>query len=34
MHAEVKDPDDKIILSRVYSAEGNRFESNTVLSQS
>lgn len=22
MHAEVKDPDDKVILSRVYSAEG------------
>lgn len=23
MHVEVKDPDDKEILSRVYSAEGN-----------
>lgn len=22
MHAEVKDPDDKIVLSRIYSAEG------------
>lgn len=22
MHTEVKDPDDKIILSRVYNAEG------------
>lgn len=25
MHAEVKDPDDKVLLSRVYSAEGNLF---------
>lgn len=24
MHVEVKDPDDKEILSRVYSAEGNQ----------
>lgn len=23
MHVEVKDPDDKIVLSRVYSSEGN-----------
>lgn len=23
MHVEVKDPDDKVILSRVYSSEGN-----------
>lgn len=25
MHAEVKDPEDKELLSRVYSAEGNLF---------
>lgn len=25
MHVEVKDPDDKMVLSRVYSAEGNTF---------
>lgn len=24
MHVEVKDPDDKVILSRVYSAEGKK----------
>lgn len=24
MHVEVKDPDDKILLSRVYSSEGNQ----------
>lgn len=23
MHVEVKDPDDKMVLSRVYSAEGD-----------
>lgn len=22
MHAEIKDPDEKIVLSRIYSAEG------------
>lgn len=26
MHVEVKDPDDKIVLSRVYSSEGTMFE--------
>lgn len=25
MHVEVKDPDDKVILSRVYSSEGKIF---------
>lgn len=24
MHVEVKDPDDKMVLSRVYSAEGKK----------
>lgn len=34
MHVEVKDPDDKIVLSRVYSSEGNKtniFMSNLLI---
>lgn len=30
MHVEVKDPDDKIVLSRVYSSEGKRFVNLTL----
>ena len=28
MHVQVKDPDDKLILSRVYSSEGNFYSHN------
>lgn len=35
MHAEIKDPDDKIVLSRIYSAEGEfpKLLTNLVVSE-
>lgn len=30
MHVEVKDPDDKVVLSRVYSSEGERKAKNSL----
>lgn len=32
MHVEVKDPDDKMVLSRVYSAEGKKSQLDVIKS--